>query len=422
MKKIIGADCVFLCDHKFSILKRAAVLFECSPHSVSNVILEIGYFESLRSKYPKIPASFHPDCVLLPALSNAHIHFEFSNNQGHLHYGSFPSWLKSVIMRREELLEDLEEGIRREINLQLSSGVASVGAISSYGRDIALLANSPLRVTLFNEAIGNNPQILDSLYADLCDRLSKCQKLQNARFHPAIAIHSPYSVHFAFAKKVAQLAKDMDLKISCHFLESKEERQWLDEKNGWFREFFIEFFAQANPQPSSDIHQFLDLFRGLSPLFVHCLFANQDNLSKIAELGGFVVSSPRSNRLLNNTYLNLQLLKNLQLSPIFGTDGLSSNYSLNLIEEIRNAFFGYPHLNAEDLAKDLILGITHFPAIALGIQNGEIAEQKFADLALFECKGILHSKQEVLHFVLHASTIVKKLFINGIGVGNEYAV
>lgn len=422
MKRIIGASCVFLCDEKFSILQNAGVLFQCDPQTQQNKILAISDFESLKSKYPLIPSSFHKDCVLLPALSNAHIHLEFSNNQSHLMYGDFPSWLKSVITHRDELFENLQTSIKKEIELQLEGGIASIGAISSYGFDISLLSQSPLRVTLFNEAIGSNPQALDFLYANLCERLEETQKLKNSKFRPALAIHSPYSTHFVFAKKVANLAREKGLKISCHFLESQEEKQWLEEKKGWFKEFFTSFFNQANAQPSMDAYQFLDLFKDLSPLFVHCLFANEEILSEISNLNGFIVSCPRSNRLLNNVYLDLQSLKKLHLSPIFSTDGLSSNYSLNLIEEIRNAFFGYVNLNATELAKDLILGITALPAEALGIQNGTIAKNKLADLAVFECKGISQSKQQSLHFILHAHTKVKELFINGIGVRNERTI
>lgn len=419
MKQIIGASCVFLCDERFSVLENTGVLFECDPQAQNNQILAIQDFETLKSQNPKIPSSFYPDCVLLPALSNAHIHLEFSNNQSHLCYGDFPSWLTSVIAHRDELFENLQASIQREIQLQLASGIASIGAISSYGYDIPLLAQSPLRVTLFNEAIGSNPQALDFLYANLRERFWESQKFKSSKFHPALAIHSPYSVHFVFANKVANLAREMGVKISSHFLESKEEKQWLYEGRGWFKEFFTTSFNQANPQPSMNANQFLDLFEDLSPLFVHCLFANQEILSKISKLNGSIISCPRSNRLLNNLYLNLQQLKDLHIPPIFSTDGLSSNYSLNLIEEIRNAFFAYSHLDAMELAKDLILGITSFPSKALGIQNGEITKGKFADLALFECRGISQSKQKPLHFILHTHTRVQQLFINGIGVKNE---
>ena len=418
MKMILGASSVFICDQKFSILENAGVLFDCDSQATKNQILEIDSYESLRAKYPHLPQSFHQDCVLLPALHNAHIHFEFSNNLSQLNYGSFASWLESVITHREELFENLQASIQREIALQLSSGVASVGAISSYGYDIPLLAQSPLRITLFNEAIGNNPSMLDALFGNLKERLEECQNLKSPKFSPALAIHSPYSTHFVLAKQVALLAQKQDLKISCHFLESLEEKQWLQSGSGWFQEFFQNFFQVPNAKPSMNILEFLEILKDLSPLFVHCLFADSLILNKISQMQGFIACAPRSNRLLNCKLLNLQKCKEANLSPIFSTDGLSSNFSLNLIEEIRTAFFGYAQEEVLGLAQDLILGITHFPALALGIASGEIAVGKFADLALFECKGISKSQQKPLHFVLHANSKVKRLYINGKGVQN----
>lgn len=418
MQKIIGASCVFKCDQNFSVLQDAGVLFECDPYSSSNQILKVQDFATLTQEYPHLEATFYSDCVLLPAFSNAHIHFEFSNNQSQLLYGDFPTWLSSVIARREELFENLIQGIQREINLQLASGISSVGAISSYGYDIDPLAQSPLRVTLFNEAIGSNPQALDFLYGNLLDRFEKCKNLKSDKFSPALAIHSPYSTHYILSKKTALLAHSESVKFSCHFLESREEKQWLYEKNGWFQEFFSHFFKISNAKPTMNAHEFLDLLRDLSPLFVHCLFADDEIFDKISQFKGSVICTPRSNRLLNGCYLDLDRLSNFNLSPIFGTDGLSSNYSLNLIEEIRSAFFGYAHLDAEKLAKDLVLGITRFPAIALGNNNGELKEKKDADLAIFKCSGIRASQQKPLHFVLYAQTQVTDLYINGIG---EYA-
>lgn len=415
MRKIIGASCVFVCDQNFLVLENGGVLFECDPGR-NNRILEVGDFDLLSKQYPEIQAFFHHDCVLLPALSNAHIHFEFSNNQGKLLYGDFPSWLSSIIIHREELFENFLQGIQREIHLQLSSGVASVGAISSHGYDITPLSQSPLRVTLFNEGIGSNPQTLDFLYGNLLERFEECKRLKSSKFTPALAIHSPYSTHYVLAKKIASLARDEQVKLSSHFLESKEEKQWLIHQNGWFEEFFASFFNLAKAKPSMKIDDFLALFKeGLSPLFVHCLYASEIILDEIAKLQGHVICAPRSNRLLNGCYLDLDKLKKSNLHPIFSTDGLSSNHSLNLIEEIRSAFFGYPSLNASELAQKLILGITHFPANALGNPNGELKKGNYADLAVFECRGICDSKQKALHFVLYAKTRVTSLYINGIG-------
>ena len=176
MKKLLGASKLFCCNKEFQIINNGGVLFESDPSNPKNKILCFGDYQSLLEQNPDAKASFYPQHILLPALSNPHIHFEFSNNKTTLVYGDFGEWLDSVIQRREELFENLEQSIQKQIQLQLKSGIASVGAISSYGFDIAPLASSPLRVQLFNEAIGSNPALIDTLYSNLLARLQECQK------------------------------------------------------------------------------------------------------------------------------------------------------------------------------------------------------------------------------------------------------
>lgn len=417
MKTLIGASKLFCCDKDFSIINNGGVLFESNPSNSHNKILYFGDYQSLLEKYPEAKATFHNESILLPALSNPHIHFEFSNNKTTLTYGDFGKWLDSVIEKREGLFENLEQSIQKQIELQLQSGIASVGAISSYGYDIPLLANSPLRVQLFNEAIGSNPALIDALYSNLLARLQECEKYANSRFSPALSIHSPYSTHKVLATKVANLAKEKDLLLSVHFLESSQELEWLTHSSGFFKEFFTKHFGNPNATSSLSVSEFLALLEGNRSLFVHCLFTTQKEFEKIASMNGAVISSPRSNRLLNNRYLNLELLKNAKLPSIFSTDGLSSNFSLNLLDELRHTLFAYPQYSPNEFAKELVLGVTHFANASLGFSGGEIAIGRDADFALFKCEEISASKQEALHFILHCQK-ASEVYINGIGAYN----
>lgn len=415
MEKIIGASCVFVCDEGFAILKNGGVRFECNAMGGNNKIVEVGDFEELKAQNPQLSCEFYKDCVLLPALSNAHIHFEFSNNKTTLQYGSFGKWLSSVISCRDGLFDEVERGIQEAIDLQIQSGVGSVGAISSYGYDMALLDRSPLRVSLFHEAIGSNPAIIDAMYSNLLARLEESRGYQSHRFTPALALHSPYSTHKILAQKVVALAKEQDLRVSCHFLESYEELEWLTHQRGWFAEFFARFFQVSNAKPSMGVEEFLEILEGVEPLFVHCLFASEKNLDRIAKNGGTIISAPRSNRLLNGKYLDLQKLWEKGILPSFATDGLSSNYSLSLLDELRCAIFAYPELDLEFLAKELVMGVSAYPARALRNQNGVLEQGRLADFAVFEVEGIAECTQEALQFILHAK-IAKALYINGIGV------
>lgn len=418
MKTLIGASKLFCCDKNFTIITNGGVLFESDPSKKDNKILCFGTYADLAKKYPKVSKNFHAQSIMLPALSNPHIHLEFSNHKTQFAYGDFGEWLESVIQKREELFENVAQSIENEIKLQLQSGISSIGAISSYGFDIAPLGTSPLRVQLFNEAIGSNPALLDTLYSNLLARVEECKKYTNPYFHPALSIHSPYSTHKTLASKVSQLAKENNMLLSVHFLESHHELQWLTHSDGFFRDFFAKYFGNKHAIPSMNVADFLTMLKDNRSLFVHCLFASQEDLNKIASMDAKVISSPRSNRLLNNCYLNLDYLKNSNLPTILSTDGLSSNFSLSLLDEMRHTLFAYPQYNPNEFAKELILGVTHYANQALCFNGGEIAQGKDADLALFGCEKITQSHQEALHFVLHSQK-AKQVYINGIGEYHE---
>ncbi|WP_104697459.1 MULTISPECIES: aminofutalosine deaminase family hydrolase [unclassified Helicobacter] len=401
--RVIGASKVFLCNETFDILDNGAIAF-------GNEILEVGNFSDLSKKYQD--AIFYEDCVLLPSFINPHIHFEFSKNTTSFTYGGFDKWLDSVIKNRDEVLQDDDTILQNAIKEQLQSGVGSVGAISSYGQDMLALSQSPLKVLFFNEIIGSNPSAVDFLYSNFLQRLEASKQLASKKFIPSIAIHSPYSVHFILAKKVLDLAKKQDLKTSVHFLESLQEREWLENSSGWFKDFYIKTLGIKEPKSLYEIEEFLNLFEGLDTLFVHCLFANQNELERICSTGS-IVTCPRSNRLLNNKLLNLNSIAWNKIS--IATDGKSSNNNLNFIDELRYALFSYYDYEPSKLSQNLILCATHYSAKNLGLNNGILSPQKDADFSIFEIPNIASSTQEALHFLLHAKC-VKKLLVDGVEI------
>lgn len=401
---LIGADSLLLCDANFTILHKGGIYFD------ENEILEVGLYENLQNKPAKY-RRFYDDCVITPALSNLHLHLEFSQNNGVLEFGNFGKWLDSVIENRDSLMDSsLQDSMQQEIQTLLKSGVGFVGAISSYGYDLQTLANSPLRTLYFNEVIGSKPEILDALYQNLLARLEESQKFASSKFFPALAIHSPYSVHSALLKQALSLAKAQSLPLSVHFLESQEEKEWLQSQKGYFQSFFKKFF-NAQMQPFYTIEGFLESFKDLKPYFVHCLEAGDRELEAIAKMQGKVISCVKSNRLLNNQLLDLNRCKMHGIHPIFATDGKSSNDSLSLLEELRTALYAYANEDLESLAKTLLLGVTYYAHKdnPLGIKAGLIQSGFFPDFAIFK----LHAKSQIaLNLLLYAKE-AEALYISG---------
>lgn len=348
--------------------------------------------------------------LLMPGLVNAHVHLEFSANRSTLEYGGFIPWLYSVIEHREALINACDNAcLERTIQQMLADGITAFGAISSHGMDLEAAAAAPQKVVFFNEVIGSQAAMADALYGDFLSRLEASQAIERDGFYPAVAVHSPYSVHPALIKRALKHAATHNLPISAHYLESPEERQWLDENGGDFKPFFKKLLQQE--YAVNDAKSFLDLFRGHPALLTHVVQAGGEELQRIAEDAHTVIHCPVSNRLLGNGAIDLDALEARGIPWLVGTDGLSSNYKLDLFEEMKIALFMHSETPLLPLALRLLNSVTVDAARALRLNCGEIAPGKAADLLWLDLD---HQPvdQTALHLLLQRYPI-REIFLDG---------
>ncbi|WP_457598804.1 aminofutalosine deaminase family hydrolase [Hydrogenimonas sp.] len=400
--KIISAPWIFDGER---VLADRAVAFE-------KRIVAVGDPNELKGRYPDADL-IEPEgaTVLLPGLINTHVHLEFGANTTHLRYGDFMAWLQSVITRRDELVEACKaECYRRQIRQMLASGITAFGAVSSYGNDMTACRAAPQRVVYFNEAIGSQPAAVDALYADFMQRLEESEKYASDTFVPAVAIHSPYSVHPILIKKI--LSHIGDRPLSAHFMESPAEKAWLERGEGPFRPFFENFLQQRSPLCFPE--EFLQLLEGRRALLTHAVQADERMLQTIAEAGHTITHCPRSNRLLGCGRLKLELLNEKGVAWVLGTDGLSSNTSLDLWEEMRAALMLHFQAPLEETATELLRAATSRAADAMNLPAGRIQAGSFADLILVRLpQSVEDSAALPLQLILHTRR-VEQLFIEGI--------
>ena len=374
-------------------------------------IEKIAPFEELLNEYPNADVTtLRENSLLMPGLINAHVHIEFSANKTELSYGDFMGWLYSVIENREELIGGCSKDcMSSAIDAMLESGITTFGAISSHGMDLEACANVAQNVAYFNELIGSQATMADSLFTDFLSRLDASKTVKREGFYPAVAIHSPYSVHPILIKKALQIVKDENLKLTAHFMESQAEREWLDSSDGEFKEFFETLLKQK--QNVSDAGEFLEHFNGQNTLLTHVSNANDEELDTIASHGHTVIHCPISNRLLGNKTLNIKALNDKNIKWIVATDGLSSNYKLDLFEEMKISLFMHSDDPLLEFANALIRGVTIDAAEALGLNTGEIAEGKNADMLILDLDKA-PSEELAIHLILHRYNI-SKVYING---------
>ncbi|MGA1931911.1 aminofutalosine deaminase family hydrolase [Arcobacter sp. YIC-464] len=403
--KILSSKWVVTCDENNSIIENGAIVF-------SDKIIDIDTKENIQKKYPDIEIQEEKEnSVLMPGLINSHVHLEFSANSTTLKYGNFMNWLNSVIKNRDTLIEKANKKlIEEKLKKMKKTGTTTIGAISSYSFDLEACLTSPLNKVFFCEVIGSKADMVDTLFADFKARLETVKKHASSNLIPAVAIHSPYSVHPFLIRESLNIAKKDKLAVSSHFLESPEEFEWLHKDEGLFIDFFKNFLGQdkAVTKPM----EFLNQFNGVEKLsFTHCVEASSDDLKKIESLNATINHCVTSNRVLNNTKLDISRLNKINLS--IGTDGLSSNNSLSIFDELRNALMIHVDENILALSKKLLSAATTGGAKALGLNKGILKKDADADIISFTLPDNVSEKEDLaMHIILHTK-FVNKTIIGG---------
>lgn len=238
-------------------------------------------------------------------------------------------------------------------------------------------------------------------------RFEKIAKLKSDNFIPAISVHAPYSTRSELAKKAAKFAKDNSLILSTHFLESEYEKQWLFNGNGEFKEWLS--FFDKNIRPFYDGYEFIEYFESVRTLFTHCVYV--DDFGVFDPSLHSVTTCGVSNRLISKP-LNLSAVLDSGLSLNIGTDGLSSNISLNFFDELRANLLIHSEIDLPNLAKTLLLASTLSGAKALGLENGSLEAGKLADIAVFKGFEVCDEDQIALELILQTKES-ETIFIGG---------
>ena len=396
----VYGDYLIVGGEKWRIIEKGGIRWE------GEKIVEVG--EGVEGEY------LGEGSVLLPSLVNGHTHLEFSGNRGKLRYGKgFVRWLESVIAHREEILNRCrEECYRQEVEKLIDSGVTAIGEISSTGIDIGYLGQAPIEVVLYNEILGLNPGAVDFLYSDFLARVEESQKVaeKNSNFKVGISIHSPYSVHWKLVEKGLEIVKREGYPVQTHLLESRAEREWLEKEEGEFKGFFGEKFPFARRQFSPI--QFIQLFEGVKVGFVHLTHGTGEEMEAIGKIGGGVIHCPISNRLLEGTTLRWDLGRNYNLPIGIGTDGLSSNYTLNIWEEMRVALFIHQSTPPLQLAQELLTSAFYWNRKILGLEGGELKPGNPADfIAITLPEPQLEELEQLpLQILLHTTSATRVYF------------
>ncbi len=259
--------------------------------------------------------------VVFPPFVNAHTHLELSwLNFSPGKFSDFFEWLLWIIGSRQLFTQEfLKKGFEKGLSEIEKYGIVYVGDISSFGLSKRI---SRFGLISFQEVIGKDINVKE--------------------LSPPLSIHSIYSVSFELMKKVALDSRERGYFFQIHLAEVSDEVAFSRCEENRFESIIYPFVGRKRYDNvcADGVISYLDKAGALfeNTIAVHCVNLNRRELEILVERGSSVVLCPRSNIHLKVGLPDFEFLLDYDKVGI-GTDGLSSNTSLSIFEELRAIYY-----------------------------------------------------------------------------------
>ncbi len=294
--------------------------------------------------------------VLVPGFVNAHCHLELS----HLHgvfpeKAGLPEFLKNVVNHRGESIATTTDAARKADLLMWKNGIVAVGDISNGPASFAIKKESKIFYHTFVEALGFSPQRAEKafVWAESCLKEARTNGLS-----ASIVPHSPYAISPALFKMIAAKAEHEEAVLSIHNQESQGEDQLYLTGDGpiacHLEENIGIDLSCFTPTGKGALASVIDhLPRKNNLLLVHNIYTNRSDLGMINSLRGrdktWLVLCPGSNLYIEDRLPDIPLLRESGLPLCLGTDSLSSNKQLSILEEMKLVSHFYKEISLAEL-------------------------------------------------------------------------
>ncbi len=340
--------------------------------------------------------------IIVPGFVNSHCHIELSHLQDKFERNSGMAGFIRQINRLREVADKQArlESIHNQMEQLYSSGVSAMADISNCNESFDAKSKSKLYTRTFLEVFGTEEKDVSKIVEGVIELTKEAQSIG---IDAAPTPHSCYTMSKKLLNNITKIALDNKW-LSYHNQESWEEEQLLLNGSGPLADEYKNRGLNTPPVTGeSALLYFLDIVKSLNisdsakVLLVHNTFTNKESIQKaketIKEL--YWAICPLSNLFIHQALPPLQLMRKEGLNITIGTDSLSSNHTLSIIEEIKTIQNYFPNIplleilewssynGAKFLNKEDILGsfeIGKKPGVVL-IENIDFSNFKLTDLS-----------------------------------------
>lgn len=307
------------------------------------------------------------DRILVPGFVNTHAHSHSSLTRGSAEGMALEAWIAAIIREQSRLTPEQ----------------ARVAALATYAEALLSGTTCIVDMCLFPEEaleaareIGIRavivPYVADSMpFAPTLERtealLRRCARQD--RVHAWVGLHDLETCSDAQIRVGAALARDHGVGVHLHCSESRTSTQKTVTRTG--------------RTPVAHLEH-LGVFRAQTHL-AHCVWVNDADRRMLAERGASVAHCPHANLKVASGIAPVAEMCAAGVRMGLGTDGAKANNRLDMLDVMKFASLLAKGATLDATAlppSDVLAMATREGAAALGIDAGEIAPGRLADLTL----------------------------------------
>jgi cytosine/adenosine deaminase-related metal-dependent hydrolase len=289
--------------------------------------------------------------IITPGFINAHCHIELSHLKGVIpQHSGMTAFCKSVISYRNTGVDEQLAAMYGADKLMENEGIVAVGDISNSDLSARMKKNSRLVYHTFVETFNLNPGLADEYVARA--RNIK-QNFVKEGLRVSITPHAPYSL----SEKLFELSVtegNCSGILSIHNEESSDEMELFANKQGIMRDFFGNEMDNFLPGYDNPLHRVLKYIApDTNMLLIHNTHTNKQDFQQTLMRNRKTtwVLCPASNLYIENNLPDVNMFAELGAHVAVGTDSLSSNTNLSILQELKILDSTFPETGLQTLLR-----------------------------------------------------------------------
>lgn len=339
------------------------------------------------------------DKLLIPAFYNAHSHLPMFLLRGYAENLPLMQWLQGKIFPFEAHLNanDIYYGALMGVAEMLRFGIAGTSEMYiNQEPDAKAMLDGGIKANVSQSVTWMDPTSYYDLpvYKETLETINRYHGAGNGRIKIEFCLHAEYTNTEAIAKAIAEAAANNNSSMHVHVSESQGEVDICRKRHQ--RRSPVRFLSDCG------------LF-DVPTVAAHCVHLDDEDVAILKEHNVTVATCPKSNAKLASGICPVTSLLEAGVNVAIGTDSVSSNNNLNMIEEMR-----FMNLLQKGLTYDPTV-ITPKQTLYAATRAGALAQQREdcglikkgfkADLTVFDTNQVyMKPNYNVLNNLIYAAS------------------